>query len=59
MITRINAASKMWIKLLNLINNLKKSNIELDRKTLSLLAYNDFEAFEKLFKNLQLIAIKI
>ena len=30
------------------INNLKKSNIELDRKTLSLLAYNDFEAFEKI-----------
>ena len=26
----------------------KKSNIELDRKTLSLLAYNDFEAFEKI-----------
>ena len=34
---------KMWISYSNLINNLKKSNIELDRKTL-LLAYNDFEA---------------
>ena len=27
--------------------NLKESNIELDRKTLSLLAFNDFNAFEK------------
>ena len=49
MITRINAASrKCGLSYSNLINNLKKSNIEIDRKTLSLLAYNDFEAFEKI-----------
>ena len=51
MITRINAASrKCGLSYSNLINNLKKSNIELDRKNLSLLEYNDFESFEKIVK---------
>ena len=40
MITRINAASRKC--------GISYSNFELDRKTLSLLAYNDFEAFEKI-----------
>ena len=48
MITRLNAASrKCGISYSNLMHNLKKSNIELNRKTLSLIAYNDFEVFEK------------
>tara|TARA_S200000501_G_scaffold49795_1_gene39993 strand:+ start:319 stop:675 length:357 start_codon:yes stop_codon:yes gene_type:complete len=48
MITRINAASrKCGVSYSSLIHNLKESNIELDRKTLSLLAFSDFNAFEK------------
>ena len=48
MITRINAASrKCGISYSSLIHNLKASNIELDRKTLSLLAFSDFATFEK------------
>ena len=54
MITRINAASrKCGISYSNLIHNLKESNIELDRKTLSLLAFSDFSTFEKVVQESQ------
>jgi large subunit ribosomal protein L20 len=48
MITRVNAAArKCGISYSQLIHCMKESQIELDRKSLSLLAYNDFSAFEK------------
>ena len=51
MITRINAASrKCGLSYSNLINNLKKSNIELDRKILSDIAVNDSASFEIILK---------
>tara|TARA_Y100000817_G_scaffold114706_1_gene89886 strand:+ start:971 stop:1327 length:357 start_codon:yes stop_codon:yes gene_type:complete len=49
MITRVNAAArKCGISYSELIYGMKKSNIELNRKSLSLLAFNDFGAFEKI-----------
>ena len=49
MITRVNAAARKWrISYSKLIYGMKKSNIELNRKSLSLLAFNDFDAFEKI-----------
>ena len=57
MITRINAASrKCGISYSSLIHNLKASNIELDRKTLSLLAYSDFGTFEKVVEESKLVS---
>jgi large subunit ribosomal protein L20 len=48
MITRVNAAArKCGISYSQLIHCMKESQIDLDRKALSLLAYNDFSAFEK------------
>ncbi len=48
MITRVNAAArKCGISYSQLIHAVKESQIELNRKSLSLIAFNDFEAFEK------------
>ena len=50
-IARINAASReLGISYSVLINGLSKSNILLDRKTLSDLAINDASTFEKIVK---------
>ncbi len=54
MITRVNAAArKCGISYSQLIYGMKESNIELNRKSLSLLAYNDFEAFEKIVEEVK------
>jgi len=55
MITRVNAAArKCGISYSQLIHGMKESNIELDRKALSLIAYNDFGAFEKVVEEAKL-----
>ena len=46
----------MWNSYSSLIHNLKESNIELDRKTLSLLAFSDFGAFEKVVEESKLVS---
>lgn len=50
-ITRINAAAReLGVTYGNLINNLKKSNIQLDRKVLSELAVREPKAFAEIVK---------
>lgn len=50
-ITRINAAAReLGVTYGNLINNLKKSNIQLDRKILSELAVREPKAFAEIVK---------
>jgi len=50
-ITRINAAAReLGVTYGNLINNLKKSNIQLDRKVLSELAVREPNAFAEIVK---------
>ncbi|MBI2195860.1 MAG: 50S ribosomal protein L20 [Candidatus Levybacteria bacterium] len=54
-ITRIGEASKReGISYSQLINKLKKENIELDRKILSDLIVNDIETFKKIVKEVKL-----
>ncbi|MDO9576475.1 MAG: 50S ribosomal protein L20 [Candidatus Cloacimonadales bacterium] len=48
-IIRINAAARMHdLTYSRLINGLKKAEVEIDRKVLAYLAFNDMEAFAKL-----------
>ncbi len=48
-IIRINAAARMHdISYSTLIGGLKKANVQIDRKALAHLAYNDMEAFSEL-----------
>jgi large subunit ribosomal protein L20 len=48
-IIRINAAARMHdLTYSRLINGLKKADVEIDRKVLANLAFNDMEAFAKL-----------
>ena len=57
-ITRINAAARLHgLTYSELISKLKQNNIELNRKVLADLAYNNPEAFKSLVKKVQ-ISIK-
>lgn len=50
-ITRINAAARMNnTSYSQLMNSLKKKNIDINRKTLADLAYNNIEAFNEIVK---------
>ena len=48
-IIRINAAARMQdLSYSRLINGLKKANVDIDRKVLANIAFNDMEAFKEL-----------